>query len=135
MDIKDPTTNKLFLSLPTFVHVPILTLYFCLFSYLERVAFLNRTEQRQFEKERDLRLTNSSKRWSFDWLLISSSFDWLLLTSSSFDWLLLTSLSFDWLLFNIIIISSEGGLLSFSAIEEIKLYWRNSKVEIDWTYF
>lgn len=30
--------------------------------YLERVAFLNRTEQRQFEKERDLRLTNSSKR-------------------------------------------------------------------------
>lgn len=30
--------------------------------YLERVAFLNRTEQRQYEKERDIRLSTSSKR-------------------------------------------------------------------------
>lgn len=30
--------------------------------YLERQAFLNRTEQREFEKERDLRLSQSSKR-------------------------------------------------------------------------
>lgn len=33
------------------------------FSYLDKKEFLERSDQRQFEKERDARLASSSRRW------------------------------------------------------------------------